>query len=273
MPSWDIRQIAVCKAKGITVDRNARILDYGCGAGGRVYELVDAGYANACGYDVLDYLKLRDPADRRRFHISPDGHIPVADASFDFVFSDQVFEHVLDQHFAWREILRVLKPGGISIHVIPAKWQIVEPHIKVPLGGLQLFKRYHYYLLWAIVGIRNEFQQGLAAHRVARLNYDYARTALNYWSSRQYRQLFRTLPITWSWEEVAYMEASYKSHIRQLGRATRHVPVIASLIRSFWMRILFLVKSEKTNNSSDDALYTYQRVEALSHLASGSKEP
>lgn len=58
------------------VHKDARILDYGCGAGGRVYELFDAGYTNASGYDVLDYLKLRDPADRSRFHIAPDCRIP-----------------------------------------------------------------------------------------------------------------------------------------------------------------------------------------------------
>jgi hypothetical protein len=85
MPSWDIRQIAVCEAKGIPVHKHSRILDYGCGADGRVYELLDAGYEHASGYDVLDYLKLRDPADLNRFHIAPSDHIPVPDASFDFV--------------------------------------------------------------------------------------------------------------------------------------------------------------------------------------------
>jgi len=243
MPSWDIRQIAVCKAKGIPVPKDAWILEFGCGAGGRVYELLDAGYTRAAGYDVLDYLELRDPADRDRFYITPDGHIPVSDASFDFVFSDQVFEHVLNQPLAWQEIVRVLKPGGVSVHVIPAKWQVIEPHIKVPLGGLHPFKRYPYYLLWAILGIRNEFQNGLSAREVARRNYHYARTNLNYWSSWQYRRLFRTLPITWSWEEVTYMEGSYKSHIRLLARVTRWLPLITSLIRTFWTRMLFLVKS------------------------------
>jgi SAM-dependent methyltransferase len=248
VPFWDIRQIGLCEAKGIAVDKNARILDYGCGAGRRVYELLDAGYPNAFGYDVLDYLDLRDSSDRSRFHIAPDGYIPVPDASFDFVFSDQVFEHVLNQPFAWQEIVRVLKPGGISVHVIPAKWQIIEPHIKVPLGGLRLFKRYPYYLLWAILGIRNEFQQGLPAREVAIRNYRYAHTGLNYWSSRQYRRLFRSLPIIWSWEELAYMEASYKPRIQQLAHVARRVPLITSFIRTVWTRILFLVKCTEGPN-------------------------
>lgn len=242
MPSWDIRQIAICEAKGISVQKDWKILDYGCGPGRRVYELLDAGYKNVSGVDVIDYLDLRDPGDRARFHIAPNGRIPLPDATCDLIISDQVFEHVMDQPLAWREIVRVLKPGGVSIHVIPAKWQIVEPHIKVPLGGLQILKHYPYYFLWALLGVRNEFQAGRAATRVAQRNLEYARKELNYWSSRQYRALFRELPISWSWEEVMYMEKSYKPHIRTLAKLARKVPLITSLIRTFHVRVLFLRK-------------------------------
>ena len=140
-------------------------------------------------------------------------------------------------------VVRVLKPGGASVHVIPTKWQFIEPHIKVPFGGFQLFKRYPYYLLWAILGIRNEYQQGLSARETARRNHDYSRTALNYWSSWKFRQLFSTLPITWSWEEVSYMEASYKPRIQQLARAARRVALVTTIIRTFHTRVLFLVKT------------------------------
>jgi SAM-dependent methyltransferase len=265
VPSWDIRQIALCEAKGIPVHKDARILDYGCGAGHRVYELLDAGYEHAAGYDVLDYLNLRDPADRSRFHIAPDGRMPFDDASFDFIFSDQVFEHVLDQPAAWHEIVRVLKPGGVSVHVIPAKWQVIEPHIKVPFGGLRLLKQYPYYMLWAILGIRNEFQQGLSAREVAARNYHYAHTGLNYWSSRQYRRLFNTLPITWSWEEITYMEASYKPRIRQLARLAQRMPVVTTLIRTLWHRILFLVKSASCDQGRNTAGRNRDLAVALRH--------
>jgi SAM-dependent methyltransferase len=111
------------------------ILDFGCGPGRRVYELLDAGYQHAYGVDVVDYLELWRPEDHHRFHIAPDGDIPLPEASLDLVISDQCFEHVMNQRLAWQEIVRILKPGGVSVHVIPAKWQIIEPHIKVPLGG------------------------------------------------------------------------------------------------------------------------------------------
>ena len=191
----------------------------------------------------MDYLALRDPADRARFLIEPDGHIPVPNATFDFVFSDQVFEHVLDQPTAFREIVRILKPGGISVHVIPAKWQLIEPHIKVPLGGLRPFKRTSWYLIWAALGIRNQYQHGLTAREVARRNCKYAHTALNYLSCRQYRRLFSTLPISWSWEELAYMQASYKPRILQLARVAQRVPLLTSLIRTCWTRVLMFRKT------------------------------
>lgn len=238
----DFRQIALCEAKGIEVPKNARILDYGCGAGRRVYQLLDAGYKAAIGYDVFDYLKLRDPSDRQRFHIDPSGQIPLPDASVDFVFSDQVFEHVSDQPRAWREIYRVLKPGGVSVHVIPAKWQLIEPHNKVPLGGLRLFKRRAWYGFWALVGVRNEYQDGLSIAEVARRNYAYAHSSLWYWSSRQYRRLFRKMPWAWSWEELAYMQASHKPRIQQLARVSRSLPGILPAIRTFWVRVLMTRK-------------------------------
>jgi SAM-dependent methyltransferase len=238
----DIRQIALCGYKGGAVAKDAPILDFGCGAGQRVYDLLDNGYPNAYGFDIQDYLALRKPADRAHFAIAADGRIPFPDASFAFVFSDEVFEHVLDQETAFREIYRVLQPGGYSVHVIPAKWQVIERHIYVPFGGLGPCKRYSYYLFWAWLGIRNEFQRGLAPAEVARRNTEYARADLHYLSCRQYRHLFRGLPFQWSWEEVAYMQVSYKPRIQQLARASQRVPLLVRAIRTFWTRVLFLRK-------------------------------
>jgi hypothetical protein len=58
--------------------------------------------------------------------------------------SGQVFEHVKEQAQAFHEIFRVLKPGGVNINVIPAKWKFIEPQIYVPLGGFEPFKFYAY---------------------------------------------------------------------------------------------------------------------------------
>jgi len=45
--------------------------------------------------------------------------IPWPDHTFDFVFATSVFEHVSDQGLAYREIHRVLKPGGRVLNIFP----------------------------------------------------------------------------------------------------------------------------------------------------------
>jgi hypothetical protein len=46
-------------------------------------------------------LELRQAEDRHRFHIAPDGHMPLPEASFDLAISDHWLEHVMNQPLAW----------------------------------------------------------------------------------------------------------------------------------------------------------------------------
>lgn len=49
-----------------------------------------------------------------------DGHtIPFPDATFDVVFSSNVLEHIKDVNGMMIEIRRVLKVGGVAIHILP----------------------------------------------------------------------------------------------------------------------------------------------------------
>ena len=51
--------------------------------------------------------------------LSMDGRLPYADATFDVVCSLEVLEHVEDQFAYSREVMRVLKPGGVAIISTP----------------------------------------------------------------------------------------------------------------------------------------------------------
>ena len=53
-----------------------------------------------------------------------------------FVYSTSVFEQVPEQKLAFREIYRVLKPGGLFLHNFPSKWRPIQLHMRVPLGGI-----------------------------------------------------------------------------------------------------------------------------------------
>jgi SAM-dependent methyltransferase len=216
--------------------RDLSILDYGCGAGGTVRSLVSAGY-DAFGFDVADYVE--EPSNR--IAIGPPARLPYADAAFDVVVSDQVFEHAMEQERIFAELHRVTGPEAVQLHVIPAKWQLIEPHIHVPLGGL-IGTRW-WYRLWAELGIRNPFQAGLSAREVADLNAAYFRDHLNYVSTREYRKMWRRTGYICRFVERDYMMASSKRRVRQLARLAR-IPGVLSLIRTFWVRIVVLYKAD-----------------------------
>lgn len=65
--------------------------------------------------------------------VSPNGLIDASDERFDFLFSEQVIEHVEDLRSFVIETWRVLKPGGSAFHVFPSRWRLLEPHIRQPI--------------------------------------------------------------------------------------------------------------------------------------------
>jgi hypothetical protein len=96
-----------------------------------------------------------------------------------------VFEHVMDYDQALAEIARVLKPGGLSVHVFPSRWKPIETHAFVPFASVCRSSWWLY--LWALAGIRNEFQGGLSARETARENARFLREETNYLTQRQIR--------------------------------------------------------------------------------------
>jgi ubiquinone/menaquinone biosynthesis C-methylase UbiE len=125
-----------------------------------------------------------------------------------------VFEHVMDYDAAFREIARVLKPGGLSIHVFPARWRPIEPHIYVPFGAR--FHSWWFYRFWAMTGIRNEFQQGMSAAEAAERNWIYARTGINYPTKREILFFARR-----HFDSAYFAEKSYIRFTKRSSRVSR----------------------------------------------------
>src|SRR6516162_3668666 len=108
---------AILKSRGGIVSAQSMILDFGCGSGRHTYEYLDAGFPNAFGYDVKNYVKLRSAADIAHFRFDPMpadrsdyppmSEIPWPDDVFDFAFATSVFEHVREQKLAFSPPLRV----------------------------------------------------------------------------------------------------------------------------------------------------------------------
>jgi SAM-dependent methyltransferase len=117
------------------VNGQARVLDYGCGAGEIVAMLRERG-VNAFGCDVFyeggDYsCGIRSVAGPYVLRMEGD-RIPFDDASFDVVLSNQVFEHVPSLDTVLAEIARVLIPSGVVLSLFPDRSVWREGHCGVP---------------------------------------------------------------------------------------------------------------------------------------------
>ena len=113
--------------------------------------------------------------------------IPFEEGFFDFVFSTSTLEHVQDHELAFAEIARVLRPGGVAIHTFPSRYMLIEPHIRVPLGAA--IQNYYWFLFWAFLGIRNEFQEHMDSMACAKINLHYSKTGLKYLKMRILKDL------------------------------------------------------------------------------------
>lgn len=76
--------------------------------------------AHGFRHDILD---LAPPEPSERVHCGDICCCPeVPDVSYDIVFSDNVLEHVLEPWRAFKEMGRILKPGGLCLHRTLFSW-------------------------------------------------------------------------------------------------------------------------------------------------------
>jgi SAM-dependent methyltransferase len=174
-----------------TITPGSKILDYGCGAGDLVYRFRELGF-EAYGFDIHKTVQLRSKDDERYFGFSDQRdvrpsdmnieadklRIPFEDATFDLIVSTSVLEHVLDHEAVFKETARVLKRGGVAFHVYPDRRSLIEPHMYVPLATR--VQNWWWFYLWALLGIRNEFQGDLSASKTADMNTRYSRIGISY---------------------------------------------------------------------------------------------
>ena len=231
---------------GRTLAPDSTVLDFGCGSGRHVYEYIDAGFPDTFGYDVQDYATLRSPADRARFRVDPRSRsgapamsaIPWDGDSFDLVFATQVFEHVVDQALAYREICRVLKPGGVFLNIFPSKWRPIEPHTDVPFGGV-LHTR-GYLRLWATLGLRSMHQHGLPADQVVENNRAFLVNGVNYLSGGEIARLLGATFDRFEYAEEAFIRNS-PGRARHLAGALA-IPGLRQLFRAAHTRVILAYK-------------------------------
>ena len=127
------------KQTGDLAQGQVAILDHGCGSGMTLMVLAALGYSNVFGVDVGGNLTALNRIGREilghqedRFLVYAGDILPLADASIDFIVSQQVLEHVRPAVYEryYGEEARVLRPGGCVYHQVPHRLVPFESHTR-----------------------------------------------------------------------------------------------------------------------------------------------
>jgi SAM-dependent methyltransferase len=127
----------LAKANSLSRCSPPMVLDFGCGTG----KLLE--YADRCGFPGemwgvdnfaghWENWGLRESVPetvRGRVRLIEKDRIPFADASFDVVVANQVFEHIFQPRPVLLEIERVLKPEGAFLALFPTDDIWFEGHV------------------------------------------------------------------------------------------------------------------------------------------------
>jgi SAM-dependent methyltransferase len=210
--------------------RGQTALDFGCGKGRLVEELSKLGF-DAFGCDIAG---IPAQTDRLRLIERSPYHLPFPDSTFDVVVSTAVLEHASNKEECFLEIRRVLKPGGLALHLYPSKWYVPkEPHLFVPLVNWFWPHVPRWWLmLWARLGVRNEFQTGQSWHQVLSHNADYCATQISYWTTGRYRRSSEAVFGNAEWPMRFYIQNA-PGGMARLGRRLRAAGLVGLLAREF----------------------------------------
>jgi ubiquinone/menaquinone biosynthesis C-methylase UbiE len=135
-----------------------RVLDLGCGGGRHAFEVLRRG-ADVVAFDQdsaeLENVAAMFAAMDKAGEVPPGATgrtvtgdalgMPFPDASFDTVIAAEVLEHIPDDMAAMREIVRVLKPGGLVAVTVPSFlpericWALSEDYHTAPGGHIRIY--------------------------------------------------------------------------------------------------------------------------------------
>ena len=99
----------------IPINRNSKVLDFGCGTGNYLHGISQLSHAKYYGVDASS--EMIDVAKHKKisaeFKIGNHKHLPFSDDFFDFVYVLDVLQHIPQNelHLFFIELSRVLKPG------------------------------------------------------------------------------------------------------------------------------------------------------------------
>ncbi len=178
--------------------KNNNWLEIGCGNGNVTYFLNEMGI-NTLGIDVefksgpnkellLSEQKIKEISTQgnNRNSVSDEESLyswPCLNESIEFSFSSSVLEHVINPKQFIKENFRTLVKGGYTIHYLPSKYALIEPHVGIPFGGFLINKIYFKIMCKLGLCFKQYRNNGKKA-------FEYMIFSTNYYSKKQLKSLF-----------------------------------------------------------------------------------
>jgi len=122
-PGYEDSVTLYARLVGRYVTREARVLDAGCGRGG-VIELHWEKVKQAVGLDA-DLPSLKEHRCLEQLVTGDLARVPFPSAYFDLILCSWLMEHLATPDEVFRELARVLIPGGHLVLVTPNAWNYV----------------------------------------------------------------------------------------------------------------------------------------------------
>lgn len=185
----------------------ARVLDVGCGLGGKTVWYAESGARQVVGVDVEPkharqariYAASRGQADRIEVLVGDAMRLPFAASRFDLITANDSLEHFNDPAAALRELGRVLAPGGrLYLYFTPYRSPLgshLYDHVRIPWCQLLLSQRLLYATLERAVLEEERQRDSLGAEERAiqrtREIVHYFETKVNGITVRRFQEILR----------------------------------------------------------------------------------
>lgn len=192
---------------------DAVILDNGCGLG-QYLEHFAPFSDKRFGLEIETDRAVKAIPTATGIVLGVGEHLPFPTNSFDFVFSNEVIEHVQDDAMYAAEMVRVVKLGGRILIFCPNRWYPVEQH------GIYWHGRYHFGNIPLVNYLPTRLRNKLAPH---------VRT----YTQRSLLQLFSGLPVKTiyhgrifgGYDNIAYRMPRLGRAIKKLLYAAEKTPL------------------------------------------------
>jgi SAM-dependent methyltransferase len=199
------RRLSLIRAAAAERAHGAVLVD-GCGVGAYLSHLAPEA-ASIVGLDIERErtVEARAKAPTAGLVCGAGEYLPFSDASFDFLLSHEVLEHVQDDALAIREMVRVLRPGGRLALFCPNRGYPFETH------GVYWRGQYHFGNIPLVNWLPRRWRDRLAPH-------------VEVYTRGDLERLFAGLPVRYVRRTVLF--GAYDNIIARkpaLGRAVRAV--------------------------------------------------